>query len=63
MRPHLWLLGGGGASFLQGGDHALVGGLIPIHIKTTLRNIAKILKMQNGDIKLRRDMVGRFRKS
>lgn len=45
MRPYLWLLGGGGrANFLQGGDHTLVNGLIPIHIRATLRNIAKILK-------------------
>lgn len=50
--------GGGRANFLQGGDHALVNGLIPIHIRATLRNIAKILKMQNADMKSRRDMVG-----
>lgn len=35
---------GGRANFLQGGDHTLVNGLIPIHIRATLRNIAKILK-------------------
>lgn len=35
-----------------------MNGLIPIHIRATLRNIAKILKMQNADMKSRRDMVG-----